>query len=82
MYMGWCVSCGLHLARKADRNKALLEILEHVSKLWVLFVIIPLVAFANAGLRLWDTRIEALTAPATLGIVLEWNISDPFSLAY
>ena len=32
--------------------------------------------------KIVGTRIEALTVPATPGIMLEWDISDPFRLAY
>jgi NhaA family Na+:H+ antiporter len=56
------------------RNKAnaplLLEHLEHALKPWVAFLIVPIFAFANAGVPLRGIGIETLMAPLTAGIIV------------
>jgi len=56
-------------ARDAD-GEAPLARLEHALHPWVAFGILPLFAFANAGVPLAGVTAEALTGPVPLGIAL------------
>lgn len=51
-------------------STALAARLEHGLRPWVSFAILPLFAFANAGVSLEGLRVEALLAPVPLGIAL------------
>jgi NhaA family Na+:H+ antiporter len=58
------------LAVPADGEDAPLVRLEHTMHPWVTFLILPLFAFANAGISFADVTREALTHPVTIGIAL------------
>ena len=45
-----------------------LERLEHALHSWVAFLILPIFAFANAGISFAGTGVDALVAPLSLGI--------------
>ena len=45
-----------------------LERLEHALHAWVAFLILPIFAFANAGVSFASAGLEALLAPLSLGI--------------
>jgi NhaA family Na+:H+ antiporter len=47
----------------------MLESLEHGLKPWVAFLIVPIFAFANAGVPLQGVGLAALFAPLTFGII-------------
>ena len=49
---------------------ALLEDMEHELHPWVAFLVVPIFAFANAGVGLLDIELAALLAPLPLGIAL------------
>lgn len=49
---------------------SMLESLEHSLKPWVTFLIVPIFAFANAGVPLLGLGLDALTAPLTFGIIV------------
>ena len=49
---------------------ALLEDMEHGLHPWVAFLVVPIFAFANAGVSLLDIELSALFAPLPLGIAL------------
>ena len=51
-------------------GKSPLHSLEHALSPYVFFVIVPVFAFANAGVVLSVINMEALTAPLTMGIAL------------
>ena len=58
-----------------------LQRLEHVFHPWVAFLILPLFAFANAGLSFSGmTAGSALTHPVTLGIVLGLFVGKPLGI--
>ena len=53
-----------------DPTHSPLADIEHWLKPWVLFVIMPIFAFANAGVPLAGMKIEDLVAPIPLGIAV------------
>lgn len=54
---------------EASDHHSLLEHLEHALKPWVTFLVVPVFAFANAGVPLTGIGPDALAAPLTLGII-------------
>jgi NhaA family Na+:H+ antiporter len=52
------------------REPLLLEHLEHALKPWVAFLIVPIFAFANAGVPMGGIGMDKLTVPLTTGIVV------------
>ena len=54
--------------KKKDGDKALLYQLEHALHPWVAFLILPVFAFANAGVSLVGLSVADLMQPLTLGI--------------
>jgi len=57
-----------------------LEHLEHALHPWVAYAILPLFAFANAGLVLDGLSLEAVTAALPLGIVLGLVVGKPVGI--
>src|SRR3546814_16112183 len=57
-----------------------LEHLEHALHPWVAYAIVPLFAFANAGLSLGGLRLEHALASLPLGIVLGLVIGKPIGI--
>lgn len=55
------------LKRDAEDHSPLIH-MEHALHPWVMFAIMPIFAFANAGVSLTGLSFEALTAPVPLGI--------------
>jgi len=53
---------------KTKSHKSPLEFLEHQMHAWVNFLIMPIFAFANAGISLVGLNLEAMLAPLPLGI--------------
>ncbi|MCT4553197.1 MAG: Na+/H+ antiporter NhaA [Pelagimonas sp.] len=54
--------------KEKDGDKALLYRMEHGLHYWVAFLILPVFAFANAGVSLQGLSVADLTQPLTLGI--------------
>jgi NhaA family Na+:H+ antiporter len=57
-----------------------LESLEHTLHPWVAYLVLPLFAFANAGLALGDLQMGDLLAPVPLGIVLGLVLGKPVGI--
>jgi NhaA family Na+:H+ antiporter len=57
-----------------------LETLEHALHPWVAFAILPLFAFANAGLGLAGLQLDALLSPLPLGIALGLVLGKPVGI--
>lgn len=55
---------------RKTKSKSMLEQLEHALHPWVAFMIMPVFAFANAGVSLSGVRFADLLAPLPLGIIL------------
>jgi NhaA family Na+:H+ antiporter len=64
---GVAVGFAIPLAR--EKGESLLEQTEHALKPWVSYAIVPIFAFANAGVSLIGTSLSTLTAPIPLGII-------------
>ncbi len=57
-----------------------LESLEHALHPWVAYLVLPLFAFANAGLALNGLRMGDVLAPVPLGIVLGLVLGKPVGI--
>ena len=64
---GVAVGFAIPLTRHGDES--LLEQVEHALKPWISYVIMPIFAFANAGVLLAGTSLSSLTTPIPLGII-------------
>jgi NhaA family Na+:H+ antiporter len=62
------VAVGLAMPMTRHGGHSLLEDTEHALKPWVIFVIVPIFAFANAGVPLAGVTLSTLAAPIPLGI--------------
>jgi len=54
--------------------------IEHALHPWVSFIIMPIFAFANAGVKILGNVTAAVTHPVTLGVVLGLFIGKPFGI--
>jgi NhaA family Na+:H+ antiporter len=68
------------LRGKADDAPSPLETLEHALHPWVAFAILPLFAFANAGLSLAGLKPADMLAPVPLGVVLGLVLGKPVGI--
>ena len=64
---GVAVGFAIPLAR--HEGESLLEHVEHALKPWVSYAIVPIFAFANAGVPLVGISLSTVTAPIPLGII-------------
>ncbi|MDH3351815.1 MAG: Na+/H+ antiporter NhaA [Gammaproteobacteria bacterium] len=65
---------------RGEQGKSPLRDLEHDLHSSVAFVILPLFAFANAGLSLAGTSIEDIVHPVTLGVILGLFVGKPLGI--
>jgi Na+:H+ antiporter, NhaA family len=63
------VAVGLAMPLTKHGSHSLLEDTEHALKPWVNFAIVPIFAFANAGVPLAGLTLSTLAAPIPLGII-------------
>ena len=68
-FAGVVVAAFIPLKADAQGSASPLATLEHAIGPWVLFLIMPLFAFANAGVNLGAVKFADLAHPVTLGIV-------------
>jgi len=54
--------------------------IEHYLQPWVSFLVMPLFAFANAGVRLWGNALSATRHPVSLGVALGLFIGKPLGI--
>jgi NhaA family Na+:H+ antiporter len=66
--------------RNAPEAASPLETLEHALHPWVAFAILPLFAFANAGLSLQGLQLGALLEPVPLGVALGLLLGKPIGI--
>jgi NhaA family Na+:H+ antiporter len=75
------VVLGLLMPARPVRGRPVLEQCEHVLHPWSSFLIVPLFALANAGVRLGgDAARDALTSRVALGIVLGLVVGKPVGI--
>ncbi|HET7234022.1 MAG TPA: Na+/H+ antiporter NhaA [Longimicrobium sp.] len=70
----------IELENTAEAAQAPLQWIEHSLQPWVSFVIIPLFAFANAGVELKGELAQAFTSPVTIGVLLGLLIGKPLGI--
>jgi len=70
----------IELENTAEAAQAPLQWIEHGLQPWVAFVIIPLFAFANAGVELKGELAQAFTSPVTLGVLLGLLVGKPLGI--
>jgi len=64
------VALAMTIPLKSRSGEDVLEHMEHGLHPWVAFLVVPIFAFANAGVGLLDIELAALLAPLPLGIAL------------
>lgn len=72
-----------HIDRGRDRDEhahSPLETLEHVLHPWVAYAILPLFAFANAGLALAGMEVGDMLSPLPLGVVIGLVVGKPVGI--
>ena len=67
---GFAVACFIPLNVKNNEGHPMLPFLENALHPWVKFLILPLFAFANAGIALHGVSFDSLVNPVPLGIAL------------
>ena len=67
---GFVLAWFIPLDQKTAHGESMLEVAEHALQPWVAFFIVPLFAFANAGVSLNGFGLHDLLHPVTLGITL------------
>ena len=70
----------IELENTAEAIQAPLMWIEHGLQPWVAFVIIPLFAFANAGVELKGELAQAFTSTVTLGVLLGLLVGKPLGI--
>ena len=70
----------IELENTAENAQAPLQWIEHSLQPWVSFAVIPLFAFANAGVELKGELAQAFTSPITLGVLLGLLIGKPLGI--
>jgi len=75
------VIVGFMIPLKEQNGKSPAKQLEHVLHPWVAFLILPLFAFANAGVSLQGVTVEGLTSLLPLGIIAGLFIGKPLGIS-
>jgi len=75
------VIVGFFIPLKEQKGKSPAVQLEHVLHPWVAYLILPLFAFANAGVSLQGVTIEGLTSLLPLGIIAGLFIGKPLGIS-
>lgn len=66
---GFALAWFIPLKLKNRHGKPMLSYMEHALHPWVAFFVLPVFAFANAGVNVLNVTFETLTNPITMGIV-------------
>ncbi len=77
---GVVLGLAIPLRVQNDRGESLLRHLEHMLHPWVAFMILPLFAFANAGVSFSGVSSDALIGPITLGIAGGLCVGKPLGV--
>lgn len=75
------VIIGFFIPLKEKEGHSPAKSLEHVLHPWVAFLILPLFAFANAGVSLQGVTIEGLTSMLPMGIMVGLLIGKPLGIS-
>lgn len=75
------VIVGFFVPLKPQEGKSPAKQLEHVLHPWVAFMILPLFAFANAGVSLQGVTLDGLTSVLPLGIIAGLFIGKPLGIS-
>jgi NhaA family Na+:H+ antiporter len=75
------VIVGFFIPLKEEKGKSPAGQLEHVLHPWVAYLILPLFAFANAGVSLQGVTLEGLTSLLPLGITAGLFIGKPLGIS-
>jgi NhaA family Na+:H+ antiporter len=68
------------LEQKCEMIESPLHRIEHALQPWVAFVIMPIFAFANAGVHILGKTSAALGHPITLGVLLGLLLGKPIGI--
>lgn len=77
---GFACALFIPLRLKDTNDHPMLVELEHGLKPWVNFLILPLFAFANAGVNLAGVTLDSVTKPIPLGIALGLFLGKQFGI--
>ncbi|MDU5714899.1 MAG: Na+/H+ antiporter NhaA [Citrobacter freundii] len=75
------VIVGFFIPLKEKHGRSPAKRLEHVLHPWVAYLILPLFAFANAGVSLQGVTIDGLTSVLPLGIIAGLLIGKPLGIS-
>ena len=75
------VIVGFFIPLKEKHGRSPAKRLEHVLHPWVAYLILPLFAFANAGVSLQGVTLEGLTSILPLGIIAGLLIGKPLGIS-
>ncbi|NIG76942.1 Na+/H+ antiporter NhaA [Klebsiella sp. Ap-873] len=75
------VIIGFFIPLKEEKGRSPAQDLEHVLHPWVAFLILPLFAFANAGVSLSGVTVQGLTSLLPLGIMAGLFIGKPLGIS-
>jgi NhaA family Na+:H+ antiporter len=78
---GVATAFAIPLTTREDETESPLRELEHSLHPWVAYAIMPIFAFANAGLSLGGLRAESLLQPVPLGIFLGLVVGKPVGIS-
>ena len=78
---GVLVAAAVPLRPRSDGRAALLDDLQAALHPWVTFAVLPLFAFANAGVSLTGLTLARLVDPVPLGIALGLFVGKPVGIA-
>ena len=79
---GFVIALFIPLSLRNEDGHPMLPHLEHTLHPWVAFLILPLFAFANAGVSLDGVTMDILTNSVTLGIALGLVVGKQLSLIH
>lgn len=78
---GVATAFAIPLGERNDTERSPLRLLEHKLHPWVAYGIMPIFAFANAGLSIGDLQAEALFQAVPLGIFLGLAVGKPVGVS-
>ena len=74
------VIIGFCIPLRGKKGEEPLHTFEHILAPWCSFLVLPLFAFANAGVSLGNINMEMLTSPLPLGIALGLLLGKPIGV--